>query len=328
VGDPKHHHFLPQFYLRRFADGREGLYQIEKVGSSREIPTKVSKAGSKRNFHTLDWKDDEVDRSTIEARLSVVEGRQEKMLKELLKNPEYIADWRSELSEFVSLMYHRVPNFKRDIERRLKDTVNSASRMLLRNGKFPEPPESLKELIKEKGDDIFDVQISNWKLVEQMFDLAARSPIQRILDSMNCRILDVEEESLHLVTSDSPVVLFDASHDPDSPYGRGFAHKSVEVSIPLSQNKLLIFSHSSITDSRLSRERVRHINRRMIVAADRFIYTPETSEEFLEDMDLLHSQQAGFVGSTFDHDDGAAIISKVVPVTERHLKSGRVKIKP
>ena len=48
------------------------------------------------------------------------------MLKELLKNPEYIADWRSELSEFVSLMYHRVPNFKRDIERRLKDAVNSA----------------------------------------------------------------------------------------------------------------------------------------------------------------------------------------------------------
>lgn len=323
MGDPKKHHFLPQFYLRRFADEREGLYQIEKIGGSREIPTKVSKAGSKRNFHTLDWKDEDADRSTIETRLSVVEGRQEAMLKQLLKSPESIADWRSELSEFVSLMYHRVPDFKRDIERRLKDVVNSTSRLLLRSGEFPEPPESIKELMRERGDDIFDVQISNWKLVEQMFDLAESSPIAGILDSMNCRILSVEKESFYLVTSDSPVVLFDASHDPSSPYGRGFAHKSVEVSIPLSQSKLLVFSHSRIPHSTLSKELVRHFNQRMIVAADRFIYTPENSEEFLEDMERLHGQQAGFVASTLEHSNGAVFISKAVPVTDAHLKAGK-----
>ncbi len=321
MGAPKKHHFLPQFYLRRFADGREGLHQIEKVASARVIPTKVLKAGSKRDFHTLDWKGQDVDRSTIETRLSLVEDRQEKMLKELLKNPECIADWRSELSEFVSLMYHRVPAFKSSIERRLKDVMNSTCRSLLRNGKFPEPPESIKELIREKGDDIFDIQISNWKLVEQMFNLASSSPITGILDTMNCCVLSTEEESLPLVTSDSPVVFFDASHDPNSPYGRGFAHKSAEVSIPLSQSKLLIFSHSNIADSTLSKDRVRHFNQRMIVAANRFIYTPKTSKEFQEDMNLLYGQQAGFTISTLEHSDGAVFITKSVPVTEKHLKS-------
>ncbi|HRQ89273.1 MAG TPA: DUF4238 domain-containing protein [Bacteroidia bacterium] len=321
MGDPKHHHFLPQFYLRRFADSREGLHQIEKIDRSWAIPTKVSKAGSKRDYHTLDWKDQAVDRSSIETRLSVLEGRQNQMLKALTEDPSSIEKWRHELIDFVTLMYHRVPAFKRDIEERLKEVVNSTARMLLRAGKFPEPPDSIKDLIREKGDDIFDAQISNWKLVEQMFDLASKSPIHGILNSMNCRILNVGEEESFLITSDTPVVLYDANHDPKSAYGSGFAHKSVEVSIPLSSRMLLLFSHLDTSHSSLTRDSVLHFNQRMIVSAERFIYTKEISEELLADLQRLHKQQAGFASSTLDHGEGAIFISKAVPVTDIHLQT-------
>lgn len=321
VGDPKRHHFLPQFYLRRFADDREGMHQIEKIDCSRAIPTKVPKAGSKRDFHTLDWTDQAVDRSTIESRLSVLEGRQEQMLRALIEDPCSLERWRHELIFFVNLMYHRVPAFKRVIENQLKDAVNSTARMLLRAGKLPEPPDSIKALMYEQGGDIFDAQISNWKLVEQMFDLASQSPIPKILDSMNCRILKVEEDSSNLITSDTPVVLYDADHDPKSPYGRGFAHKSVEVTISLSSKMLLFFSHADIPHSSLTHNSVRHFNQRMIVGAERFIYMQKASEELLADLQRLHKQQAGIVSYTLEHGDGADFISKTIPVTESHLRA-------
>lgn len=100
-----------------------------------------------------------------------------------------------------------------------------------------------------------------------MFDLAASSQILGILDSMNCWVLSVEEAPLNLVTSDAL-------------YGRGFAHKSVEVSVLLSRSKLLIFSHSGTTHPSLSRN---------LVSVDDCgrSYTPETSEDFLEGLELL-----------------------------------------
>ncbi|TDU68115.1 uncharacterized protein DUF4238 [Prosthecobacter fusiformis] len=321
MGDPKHHHFIPQFYLRRFADSREGLHQIEKIDRSRAIPTRVSKSGSKRDYHTLDWKDEAADRCTIESRLSVLESRQDKMLKALTEDSGSLESLRHELIDFVTLMFHRVPAFKRDIEKRLRDVVNSTGRMLLRAGKFPEPPESIKDLIREKGDDIFDAQISNWKLVEEMFNLASQSPISKILEAMNCSILSVEDESSFLITSDTPVVLYNANHDPKSPYGSGFAQKAVEVTIPLSSKMLLLFSHSDSPHGRLTHDLIRHFNQRMIVGAERFIYTQEVSEELLDDLQRLHRQQAGFVSSTLEHSDGALFISKTVPVTRSHLQA-------
>lgn len=319
MSTPKSHHFLPQFYLRRFADYREGLYQFEKTSSSRAIPTKVSKTGCKRDYHTLDWEDEPTDRSSVEKHLSMSENHQEQMLTSLSKDPVVIENLRHELIAFVTLMYHRVPSFKRDIEVGLQDIVNATARMMYRKGKLPDPPDSIQQLIQEKGDNIFNAKISNWKLIEMMFEQAANSPISSILDSMNMAILEVEEDSSFLITSDTPVVLYDADFNLKPAYGCGFAHKSAEISFPLSSKTLLLFSHSDIPYSSLPCDLVHHFNLRMIVSAERFIYSQEPSANLLGDIHKLHNQQAGFTRSTLDYGDGAFFVTKTIPVTDSHL---------
>lgn len=144
MADPKRHHFLPQFYLRGFGDERERIFQIEKVSDPKAIPTKVARAGLKRNYHTLDWTDQPADRATIEQRLSKVESEQAEMLRAVVADPAEFAPRRDDAIAFVNLMHHRVPGFKRDIEDRLAQVVNATGRMLLRQGQLPEPPESLR----------------------------------------------------------------------------------------------------------------------------------------------------------------------------------------
>src|SRR5262245_24730790 len=119
MSDPKNHHYLPQFYLRGFAGPNEVLYQIAKSNDARFISTKVSKSGSKRDFHTLDWVEQR-DRATVEAKLSMLEGSHAKMLKSLLDGGECLQSARAELCEFVALTHHRVPSFKQSVEEFLK----------------------------------------------------------------------------------------------------------------------------------------------------------------------------------------------------------------
>jgi hypothetical protein len=322
MADAKRHHFLPQLYLRHFADAKERFYQIEKTHEPKAILTKVFKAGFQSNYHTLDWSDRRSDRNTVENLLSKVELRQAQMLKALSADPSSLDEWREELISFTTLMYHRVPAFKRDIEHLLSEAVNASGRMLLRAGKLPEPPESIKELMREKGDDIFHAKISNWKLIEQMLKLADKSPIPGYLKRMNLTLLTVEGSESFFVTSDTPVVLYDAAHDPKSPYGKGFAHKTIEVTIPLSERMLAMFRYTDeFRNDRFSPDETRHFNQRMIVSAERFIYTPRSSNELLADVQRLREQQAGFRSSTLDYGDGAAFISKTVPVTDLHLKT-------
>ncbi len=211
MADPKRHHFLPQFYLRQFADPKETLYQVEKSSNPSAVPTKVLRSGSKRNYHTLDWKERPADRATVENELSKLESSQAETLKVLLANPDSVDAHLEDLFGFVTFMYHRVPGFKRDIEVGLSQMVNASGRLLFRAGKLPGPPESIKKLIREKGDDIFNAEISNWKLIEMMFDLAARSPMPGFMRLMNCRLLRVEDPESFLITSDCPVVLYERS---------------------------------------------------------------------------------------------------------------------
>jgi Protein of unknown function (DUF4238) len=94
MADAKRHHFLPQLYLRHFADAKERFYQIEKTHEPKAILTKVFKAGFQSNYHTLDWSDRRSDRNTVENLLSKVELRQAQMLKALSADPSSLDEWR------------------------------------------------------------------------------------------------------------------------------------------------------------------------------------------------------------------------------------------
>ncbi|WP_309383387.1 DUF4238 domain-containing protein [Cerasicoccus frondis] len=319
--DPKKHHFLPQFYLRGFANDAKKLFMFEKKAGTKSIATCVENSGAKRDYHVLDFNGRERDRKSVELKLSAIEGRQAEMLKQLKAAPTHIDCWHEDLVFFTSLMYHRVPAYKSFIENQLREIANAGARMLFRAGELSEPPEEIKALIREKGDDIFDAKISNWKVIEQMLIQAESSPIIQLLSQMNFDLIVLKDEAYQFITSDTPVTLYSPNHDPKSPYGKGFSDPSIEVALPLSNRSLLLFRHSSERIPHITEDYVRHINQRVIVNSLRFIYTKHQSEELEADINRLASQKAGFFSSTLDFGEGTYFISKIVPVTNDHLNS-------
>lgn len=79
---PRKHHYLPQFYLRRFSTSGDGLFQIGK-SDGREIPVKIKDTAAIRDFHELDG-DDIPDKYALETELAKVEGEMAPYLASLL----------------------------------------------------------------------------------------------------------------------------------------------------------------------------------------------------------------------------------------------------
>lgn len=56
MAEPRKHHYLPQFYLRRFSDNGTSIFQIEKQGM-RAYMCSIHDAAAIRDYHTLDQPD-------------------------------------------------------------------------------------------------------------------------------------------------------------------------------------------------------------------------------------------------------------------------------
>jgi hypothetical protein len=323
MAGPKKHHFLPQFYLRRFADPREKLWLYRKSAESKGIPTHVLKAGMENHFHTLDWsrwgaRSD--DPESIERALSKMESAQARMLRQILDLDEPLSAHLESVAQFASTMWHRVPSFKRDVEENLSRLLAHSGRMLLKAGAFPPPPEELQSLIQERDGDIFEPEIANWKLLEFMFLQLRDTPIPGILSRMNYRLVRPGPQGGSFVTGDTPVVLYDEHWDNDSPQGVGFATPTVEISLPLSAFALIVFRHDDrLPPPLLSAVQVRHYNQRTIVAAWQSIYAPEQNDAVEADVRLLHQQSSGPENCSLPAEGGHVFVSRHRPVTPCQL---------
>lgn len=316
---PRKHHFVPQFYLRRFTDNDEKICVIEKAQSPRDWYTSTENTGAKRDYHTLDWMDAEADTEHIEKNLATIEGNQNELLKSIIEDPDSCMSRKKELSSFIALMHLRVPEHRNFIERMLSESVAAVGRNLLRNGKLPEMPESLKKLAEENNGDIFCPQISNWKIMEFMFDDRFQAQIINLCSSMNFRLLSTDGE-LEFITSDTPVVLFDRDYEKKKPYGSSFGMKSIQVSIPLSKSSVLVLDRESeeacfVADS----STVREFNRRMTINAKNYIFMRDLTDGFKDDLSKLWNQNSGSKTDVLDYDEGCDILSRYIPVHEGQM---------
>lgn len=319
MGKARKHHFIPQFYLRQFTNTDEKLYVVEKSIDTRNWPSSTENAGAKRDYHTLDWMDRKADTETIEQRLSEVEDSQASLLKAIVESPESFSDRKGELAEFIALMYFRVPAFRDHIEKQLSSVVSFTGKILRRQGKLPEPPDIIKDLIKVHGDDIFLLKIANWKIIEFMFDASLHSQISDICSSMNLRILQAKEAD-RFITCDSPIVLFDREYKNHKPYGSSFSIKTIEVSFALSPTLMLLASWDGCEGVfQVSDEEVRRVNWRAIVNAQNYLYMQEIGGRFTEDLRVLCKHSAGFKLDELEVGKGCYFISRNIPVSPENF---------
>lgn len=278
MSEPRKHHYLPQFYLRGFAANGRSIFQIEKPGG-RGYLSSIHDTAAIRDYHELDT-DEAGDHAVIEKRLAGIEAKLAVALAGAIQHGLTSPETHNLLVQFVALLWVRVPAFKAGIEAFLQNSVRSVGLLMERKGELPPPPKGFEDICRMEN---VSITISNWKLLEFMFKIAADQRLFNIVAAMRPTILRAPRETFFL-TCDQPVAIFHPTASPTDPYGIGVAHTDTELSVPLSSRVLLLLSWRTdlAPDRDATVDEMVEFNRRTVVMADSFVFAPEKSELAVE----------------------------------------------
>lgn len=310
MAEPRKHHYLPQFYLRGFSANGRSIFQIEKRGD-RAYLSSIRDTAAVRDYHDLDTVD-AADPGAVEKHLAHVETQLAEGLAATLRSGITTPDIHSLLIQLVALLRVRVPAFKASIEAHLQNVVRSVGLMMERRGEFPPPPKGFEDLLRM---DNLLINISNWKLLETMFTIAADRDVFNILAAMTPTLLRAPGDASFL-SCDQPVAIFHPTASPRDAYGIGIAHPGTEISVPLSSRALLLLSWSSDppVDREAQPDEIAEFNRRTVVMAEALVFAPDASESAIETTRRYGHCSAGMVLDVLDTGHEALHLGRFRPV--------------
>ncbi len=320
MSTPRKHHYLPQFYLEGFKiEPQRGknphICQIEKSADQAYSSPAIKDTGCIRDYHSVDFTNEEPDHKTIENLLSNIEAEQAELVRIIRETKRVEASQVEPLSVFISLMRYRVPAFAAHIEKSLRSVVLDTFKMMYRGGGFPPPPPRLRKMFDTKGiDDSLHITISNWKILGHMFQVGLAPESVGLLAEYSYHIYSAENASF-FITSDNPVALYHANYDEIRPYGVGLAMKGVEVTIPLSSDTLIRAGRELTPGTSVATPaEVDEFNRRTIVMSERYIFASVLSMELTRRIGELKDVRAGFTFDNLYYGDGSVHVSRFIPV--------------
>lgn len=274
---PRKHHYLPQFYLRRFSVSGDGLYQIGK-SDGRIMPVKIKDVAAIRDFHVLD-DDGTLDRHALETELAKVEGKMAPHLANLLGGGFNHLPTQLYVKQFLSMLRMRVPAIRDHIQTSMSDVVHEELKSMEERGRLPTPPEGMESVLRVEN---LHVEIKNRAIMEKMFRLGGNDDVLEIYYSMQPTLLHAPLGSW-FITSDQPVALYHPQ--PYLTLGVGPEDPDVVISLPLSSrtalllanNKRLMFDSCHPGIERIATaDEVHEINRRTVMMAKDWIFTGES----------------------------------------------------
>lgn len=269
VTEPRKHHYLPRFYLRGFAAGERGLFQVEKC-TGRAVRASINDLAAIRDFHRIDA-DGVEDPFQLERELAEVEGLLASELAAALAGGLVSADVHAGLVQLLSLLRFRVPAVREFFEGSLRQYVRSTGLIMERAGQLPVPPAGLEGALCFSD---LRIEISNWICLHYMFQMAFDPRLLNLLLTMHPTIIEATGGTT-FVTSDQPVAVFHPKARPTDLQGVAVPDPETELSLPLSSRKLLLLTWSDgAPESRMATDtEVQEFNRRTVIMASSYIFS-------------------------------------------------------
>lgn len=280
LSGPKKHHYLPEFYLKRFCrDKSLWVYDAEREEIALRFPETI--AIKKRFYSTQGEKgvkehDPEIFLSEIESKAAPIIDRVD-MGGSLSATDKYF------VSLFAALLKCRVPNF----ERWISDFNDAVGKQFLKTRYSSE--QELREHLQELGSDSIDDPNLPTRLFEDLQEekYAVHTPknwrigmMFRIAQMVCEEIIQMDwtvlraPESTSFVTSDNPfVVIPPDGMAPNWPYTIGVAVAGSKKIIPLTQRVCLLIGDygDAMHYIECDRKAVRTINRTVADNYERFL---------------------------------------------------------
>ncbi len=288
MGKKKRHHYIPRFYLNGFIDpANEPFVWVYQKGETGIIKTTAENIALEKHYYSFTTPSGDKDSETFENVLSEMEGKAAPVVQKIKNYETLDKDDRAIFAVFLAFMLTRVPNYRQNtakmsVELFKKITKLTASTPELFDATIRTIEEDLGEKIDYPHEELREF------LLEGNFDITPNP--EQSLQHVNAELAPVfyemnwiflkSTDRFEFLTSDNPLVYFDPTHDPKSPYGVGLLNRNIEVTFPVTKD--IAFSGSwrkQMSEGFLpsTHEMVRMINRRTVMSALRFVFASKKS---------------------------------------------------
>jgi hypothetical protein len=112
----KRHHYLPEFYLRGFADPASSYLLMYQKNCESVKPISPHNAAVITFYYSFKNEIGELDHDTIENMMADIEGISAPIFRKIENKEKLTEDERRTFSLFLALIRIRVPNFRENIE--------------------------------------------------------------------------------------------------------------------------------------------------------------------------------------------------------------------
>ena len=268
------HHYLPQFYLRRWA-GRDGLIcEFSRPHNLLEARRKSPKATAhERHLYTVTGSspekqsvlEDEFFRTTDQAAYDA--------LSFMLANQDGIANMPSKLrsgwSRFILSLIHRTP--ERVALLKEKCRVGLAERLaeiesVYDDFRTPSDPATFAEL---KASMRHDVEHKTWAVLLQ--DVIDSATVGKFLNAMRWSIVTVRSPEHSLLTSDRPVYMTN-----------GLNHPEGQIILPVGPTQMFVAVNTAEMEQMLRvcdpRRLTRLVNNKTATEARKYVYDTDNQQ--------------------------------------------------
>jgi hypothetical protein len=287
----RRHHYLPQFYLRNFANSKDhrSVWVYSKAGNIVHSATPRN-LGIEKDYHTVTLADGTKDRHTIEDTLAALENVAAPVVQKILCGASLTSEDNQIFAVFAAQMFLRVPARRDNAGRMMSEMLKHAAQQLAANKesfhtdykRFQQDtsdqsdvdPEELRQYIL--GDD-YVLTVNPSAALGLSF--GSMEVVSTCFRRMQWAFL-YRKGRFTFITCDNPVFCCDPTIPPNTWHGVGLMNPGVEVSFPLSPDAVAFASYhpKPRRAQKVGPEVVRRFNQQTIDSAYRYIFASEKSE--------------------------------------------------
>lgn len=252
MAEKVNHHFVPQFYLRGFAEGlgRRARIFVFDSDTRKAFKTSVRNVGSKRNFNRIEAEG--FDPNHVEDALSIAESDLAKILSETVESRTFLSsEHRESLMYFAGLLAVRTPERRAHFDGLKKQIIERISHMLFTNeeiwnsqmtkmaadGVPIDSDITFQEMKKFHEEGRYELIIDQTNSIGHEFKMAEE--VSELLSKRNWSFVYHQSES-QFITSNNPLVLSWKAEVKETIYSPGFGLQETIVTLPLSSQVMLM----------------------------------------------------------------------------------------
>ena len=206
---PKKHHYLPQFFMDRWADAGGKVIEYRRPRETLVMKQRhPAQTGYIRELYSNESKSDPIERQALEmVFMQKVDDRAADALAYIERNPKSRMDpiLRNAWSRFLMSLMHRSPERVKFLTAKVKEyeskTLNPDLEKKYTSLRGPNDPPTFKEWLAEQGPLAPDLRV---RLLKLLID----SPrIGAALVTMNWKLVTLENPRFGFLTGDQPLMM-------------------------------------------------------------------------------------------------------------------------